>query len=655
MTGIDNSLPSAAEVAGRVLIVEAEPGPDRLARLTLWLDAARGPSKSVLLVSGDVEQHGVWAGLTQLLWSILADARRSAPELIERHAYELCLVLPALRGEIHVNNPCLTDLSVGEEKVRNYPNDRVYRSLHGLIDFVCEWSAISQATGWAIACDAFDDASTLVQRFYAELCRRRGSQLTLSLLVAVAPGARDRTAASFDVRLRPATTRLRLREAAPRSPEYSAAEAGRLAAELEQQVGEDRIEWALHIPRLLRLWKASDTPDRALKWLMRAVNVYDHDGLYEIAVRYAPEVEAKLDRMFAVDRRVHALAVLNLFFCYAALGRAEDALRLLLTEGLEKVDDPVILTDIHYYLGMLYGRFLGARDFERATRHLNQALGIIPHLEVPEARRHFLSVFVRNGLAYILFRQGRADDALQLCESGLLELDGALLPHEHKLHRSVLLYNAAQVLSALERREDAIATLSRAMDMDPNYSEYYLERGALHLKCERFVLAERDLLRATELSPPYAEVWTNLGQCYRAEGRFAEAEDAYSRALDLDPRVSLALVGRAEARAETGDAHGALTDYSAALAIEPDQTQVLAARATVRYELGEVQAALTDLDRAIGLTPDGAELYQNRAVAQLALGRTRAAREDLQSYLRLQPLADDRADVEQQLRGLVAA
>jgi tetratricopeptide (TPR) repeat protein len=653
MNALEQSLPTA----GRVLFVEAEPGPERVACLKRWLEEAEDSGGRTLLVSGDVERHGVWAGLTQLLWSILPDVRRVAPELIERHAYELCLVLPGLRGQIQVKNPCLTDLSVGEEKVRNYPNDRVYRSLHGLIDFVCEWNTIAPQNGWIIACDTFDGTSTLVQRFYAELCRRRGSQLKLSLLLAVAPGAGERAEAAFESRLRLPRQRLNLSAATPSRPALSTVEAGRLAFELEQRVGEDRVEWAIHIPRLLRLWQVSDTPDRALKWLMRAVNVYDHDGLYEIAVRYAPEVEAKLDRMFATDRRVHALAVLNLFFCYAALGRAEDALRLLLTEGLPRVDDPIVLTDIHYYLGMLYGRFLRARDFERAAMHLNQALQIIPRLEVTEARRHFLGVFVRNGLAYVLFRQGRPDEALQLCESGLRELDSALLPHEHKLHRSVLLYNAAQVLSALERHDDAIATLSRAMEMDPNYSEYYLERGALQLKCEppRFAEAEHDLLRAIELSPPYAEVWTNLGQCYRAEGRFREAENAYTRALDLDPRVGLALVGRAEARGEAGDPRGALDDYSAALEIEPDQPQVAAARATVRYELGDVHGALADLNHAISLMADCAELYQNRAVAHLALGRTAAARDDLESYLRLQPQADDRADVEQQLQGLVAA
>ncbi len=619
MNHVQELLPAAEDIAGQALFLEAEPGPERLAWLEAWLQRADNAGALTFLLSGNVDDHGVWAGLEQLLWSILPEVRKTAPELIERHAYELCLVLPALRREVQVKNPCLTDLALAEEKVRNYPNDRAYRSLHGLIEFISEWSRIAGVRRWVLACDAFDEASRLVHRFYAELLRRRGSELELSLLLAVSPGKADRAQALFVPRLCLPTVRFELSAAALPLQVTEPVEARRAAEELEQRVGDDRIEWALQIPRLLRLWQASDTPDRALKWMMRAINTYDHDGLYEIAVRYAPLVEANLDKMYETDRRVHALAVLNLFFCYAALGRSEDGLRILLEHGLPRVDDPIVLTDIHYFLGMLYARFLRRRDLQRATLHLNEALALIPNLDVPEARRHFLNVFVRNGLAYVRFRQGRADDALQLCESGLEELDLALRPDDHRLHRSVLLYNAAQVLSALDRNDDAIRVLGLAMEMDPNYSEYYLERGTLQLKCERFQEAERDLQRAAELSPPYAEVWTNLGQCYRAAGRASEAEEAYSRALDLDPRVGLALAGRAEVRLDRGDVEGALADYSAALELEPDQSSVLGARAIARFEAGDIHGAVADLDRAIALTPDCAELYHNRAVAQQAL------------------------------------
>jgi tetratricopeptide (TPR) repeat protein len=653
MSHIDHAVPAADDVAaGTAIFLEAAPGAARLAALGRWVEQARASGRRALRIAGSVESDGVWTGLEQLLWSVLPDIRVQAPELIERHAYELCLVLPALRREVQLRNPCLTDVASPEEKVRNYPNDRAYRSLHGIVELLDEWIVAAPGGGCAIAIDAFDACTPLVWRFYAELLRRRGKQLNLTLLLAVSPGDGSGASDLFDPRAVADRVQLDL----PSDPDQpiSPAEAGARAAELEARVGDDRIEWSLHIPRLVDLWRRSDTPERAWLWQVRAINVYDHAGLYESAVRFAPALEAELDAIHANDPDLHALAVLNLFFCFAALGQPERGFDLLVTQGLPKVTDPEILVDLHYFMGMLFARFLPRRDLDRANDHLARALELLPTLEVSEARRHFLHVFMRNGLAYVRFREGQADAALELCDSGLRELDVALKPGEHQLHRSVLHYNAAQVLAALGRTEAAIAQLSRAMELDPNYSEYYLERGGLLLKLERFDAAERDLLRAIDLSPPYAEVWTDLGQTYRAAGRLAEAEDAYSRALDLDPRVGLALTGRAEARFERGLLDLACADYSAALDLDPAQPLLLAARAVAHFEAGRPAEALADLDDAIQLDSSVAELYQNRATALLAVGRGVDARRDLLTYLQLRPDADDRPDVENQLLHLAA-
>src|SRR5213075_2886285 len=134
------------------------------------------------------------------------------------------------------------------------------------------------------------------------------------------------------------------------------------------------------------------------------------------------------------DRRLHALAVLNLFFCYAALGRAEDAARILHTEGVPRVEDPAFLTEIHYFLAMSYARFLPKRDQLRAEWHLEQAHARVQQQDIPPARRHFLTVFLRNGLAYVRLKQGRDAEALELCRSGLDELSAHLTPAEHRLH-----------------------------------------------------------------------------------------------------------------------------------------------------------------------------------------------------------------------------
>src|SRR5438105_15403503 len=196
MTHFSNAaLPTASDSRGKAVFLEAEPGPARSALVEAWLAQADG---RVLRLDGDVDEHGVWAGLHQLLEALLPEIRERAPHLLEKHAYELCLVLPQLRRELTVRNPCLTDMASDDEKVRNYPNDRAYRSLHGVIDLLDEWHTVDGQTRWTLACDNFLSATPLVRRFFAELVRRRGQRLQLALLLAVSPGEVTQAASLFD-------------------------------------------------------------------------------------------------------------------------------------------------------------------------------------------------------------------------------------------------------------------------------------------------------------------------------------------------------------------------------------------------------------------------------------------------------------------------
>jgi tetratricopeptide (TPR) repeat protein len=248
-------------------------------------------------------------------------------------------------------------------------------------------------------------------------------------------------------------------------------------------------------------------------------------------------------------------------------------------------------------------------------------------------------------------QQKRPEEAVALCQEGLLLLDQYLAPAQHRLHRSVLVYNIAQVYAATGQTELALEAFARVIALDPYYSEYYNERGAILFKAGNLRAAERDYLRAIELSPPYPEVWINLGQCYREMERRADATAAYTRALDLDPQAALPLIGRAEMYAECDQTQQALEDYGA-LQLEPQQPQVLAARAIVYYEAGQVQRALDDLDAAIALAPDQALFYHNRATALIDLKRLREATRDLERYLQQQPDAEDRLEIVQKLSSL---
>jgi len=305
-----------------------------------------------------------------------------------------------------------------------------------------------------------------------------------------------------------------------------------------------------------------------------------------------------------------------------------------------------------YLTAMLFARYKQPRDLTKGEEYLNRGLAVIEHANIPEGERHFQRVFNRNGLAMIRSFQGRHQEALDLCWQGIEELNEYLGADQHRLHRSILNYNIAQVYVATGRYQDALQYFSTAMQMDPNYSEYYNERGNIYLRLGHLDEALADYLRAIELSPPYFEVFTNLGQCYRRMGRMAEAVEAYSWALDLEPGHVLALLGRANAYEAQGEAENALADYSSALDRDDNLWEAFANRGILHYERGDYEASLRDFNQSIMLRQEEPSLFLNRSIVLTDLRRLDEAIEDLKFALSLDPPPELEADLKIRLAAL---
>jgi tetratricopeptide (TPR) repeat protein len=643
----------APEWANRAVVLAGASSPTRRTILERWLGQARQSGARTWLLSCAFDDGGVWSGLVDLLGDLVPEIQARAPELLDRHSYELCLVLPTLWGQLVVRNPSLTDTASEEEKVRNYPADRAYRSLHGIIDLLAEWHATAGDGPWVIACDDYDRANGLLHRFFAELLRRRGDQLGLTLILATAPEAADRSTQRF--RPEQLALRLSLDDAAP-APQRTSVEWAADVVDIERRLATNPHLREMALPRLIHCLEQSGADQmKVLRRKVEAMHLYVHRGLYEAANTYADAVEGQLARFAREDPELLDLAINSLFFCYVPLGRPERALRVLQEEMIDRTDDPSYLPRLYYLVAMLHARFLPKQDQALAEDYLQRSLRILANAAtLAPDRRAFLTVFTLNGLALVRVRQRRPAEAVELCRNGIALLAAHLRPDQHRLHRSVLEYNIAQVFAQIGPYDEAIAHFSAAMAMDPNYSEYYNERGSVFLKVGDVLAAEADYRQAIELSPPYPEVWTNLGQCYREQDRPSDAIAAYNRALDLDPTVSLALVGRADALAMLQRYDAAIADYTAALALSPNEPLLLASRAIAHYESGCTIAALADLNAAIGRAPDVADFYQNRAVALTDLGRPEEAVADLRHYLSLAPDADDRSLVEERIVELEA-
>ncbi|MCF2145664.1 tetratricopeptide repeat protein [Desmonostoc muscorum LEGE 12446] len=648
---LEQNILQQPEIA-KVILLEGESGSSRLEILQQWLQVGEENKAKTWLLSFNTQEDGLWSGLNEWLNQLLPDIQEKAPHLIEKHSYELAMILPGLRRQISVKNPNLTDSSIDDERVRNYPLDRAYRIIHGVINLLDSWFDYTDASPWLIACNDYEQAGFLVRRFFAELVRRRGQKLKLSLVFAAAPNTGETAIAHLNHQFLAQKISLEL----PPKPEVviSQAKMSQLAQKLEEQIGRDSIELEIHGPRLVSYWLQSDQPEKALIWQARLLGTYNHQGFYEDALVYCEPVATQLDHLCGKDNNMRWNMVGNLFNCYATTGNITKAYQIVQEEALLKLDAPAQLVRAYYIMAMFHTRFLPEHDHALAEDYLNRSLSILAEstADIPADDRHFMTAFDMNGLALVKHRQGFPEEAIKLCKSAIEEFKNHLSEGQHRLHRSVLDYNIAQVYAAMGELEEAVIYFTAAIAADPNYSEYYNDRGNVYQRLGYLENALNDYHQAIELSPPYYEVWMNIGHCYYLKGLPEEATKAYSVALDLEPTLTPALIGRAQAFEAWGYLEAALLDYNAALALNSQQPLLLANRATLHYELGQLPEALSDLAAAIALSPDNPDFYQNRAIVLISLGQSDAASTDLQTYLRLNPDATDRAEVEENLSSL---
>jgi tetratricopeptide (TPR) repeat protein len=632
---------AAGESLSRILIVEGAAGTARRRRLEERLKSSVASGARAFSVSCDFDSGGPWAGVSELFAELLPDIQRQSPRLVERHALELVTVLPRLRRSLHVRNPSLTDLASPEEKTRNYPADRAFRIVHGLIDLLDSWKSATCADAeWVIACDAYDLAGTMSGRFFDELMRRRGERLNLRLLVGVEPGNGESARRSLGAQATAGIVSLDVEGEPPDA--FDAEVAAQMASDLELRIGDDRVEKQVHSAELIALWQMAGRPDKILRCRFFCLETYNTLGLYEDALRYGRGLLSLAQDHAPEDEKLQWGIVVKLLMCHIGLLDVESSLKLAEGEGMRLAERHAAWrAHLFYLIGIFYARFQKPRDLVKGEDYLNRALEAIQEADMAEDTFHFQSVFNRNGLAMIRSFQGRFEEAIELCRAGFARLSTHLGAEKHRLHRSVLLYNIAQVYSATGSIPEAIEYYSAAIEMDPNYSEYYNERGSIFLQMGRLEEAHADYLRAIELSPPYFEVFANLGQCHRRMGNMTEAVEAYSRALDINPDHLLALLGRAKAHEELGQGEEAFADYTAALANDPTQWEAIASCGVLHYEAGDFDRSLADFDRAIELEPGQPDLYHNRATVLADLGRYGQAERDIEAALQLNPPEED--------------
>jgi tetratricopeptide (TPR) repeat protein len=617
--------------SGVTLIVGPE-GPSRSAFLAQTIEPAQDALVYVRLLRTDRREGGVWSGLSDLLedWARWAEA--AAPEILARHRHEIAGVSPHRRNTEGLSARSLAETAPGDERIRVLPADRTDRTVQGLIDFLTEAAAARGTRALVLGCEGYDRASKLARFFFPELLRRRG-ELEVSLVLTATPEGAQ--AVFEEWRGDPIREVLRPPLDPAPEPDESLDPISSRAARTAEELSRDSSRAEVLAWQLVEDWRRCGETRRALRAQANLLALCNQGGFYRDALEIAEDLCGNFETLCGQDENARLGLLVQLYLTLVATGRAARALEILEREGVPRVRDARLASRIDYMLAMLHLRFLPQRDADLAERHLLLSVEQAKESSAAEDERQFAVAFALNGLALVRLRQGRPAEALELCRDCLQRIETHFSHGRHMLFRSVLIYNIAQVHAGMQNVEEALTHYTAAIGIDPNYSEYYNERGALLLRLGRFQEAAADYRRALTLSPPSAETFTNLGQCHRLLGDAAQAVEAYTRAIDLGATQILPFAGRAQSLRALGRLDEACADYESVLRREPALPLVWANRAAIHYTCGRFAESLTDLDEAIRLAPDNPDLYRNRALALTALGRAGEATLDEEQAARL--------------------
>jgi tetratricopeptide (TPR) repeat protein len=607
----------------------------------------RAPTATSFTVNCHARLRGIYTGTNTLLRQLVPIVYDRDPELVHAHATEILYLAPELDHIIDpaVFRPIPTEVYREHQRVliRAYSTVRPLLIAHGITNFLKKCAAL---THFSVYFENLHHADELDRQFLAIALRRiNPTHLTIGI------GAPTPLFPEFTTELTAPTTE----RPTPADParayidsdgttdhpaEIAAYQHTDLA--LRQQWHDQRAELLENQddygPRLgaIPYHRAHGRRPATLgaAAYTRATEYVTDVGYYEAAIRIGDLGRALVDRetQFREHRSLFVEQDIPLL-----LLRRNEAAHAMYLELRAFTADPMVQAHAAYGMAMLNARFYPPerRDYTKARAWINTALALARTLPQVDLRAH-LTAFEQNGLALVEFRLGRFDEAIRVETEAMALLDNRPGPHRYELflRRALLSFNRAQVYAVLGRWDEAAADLTTVIDLFPQESDGYLERGNAHRNAGRVEEALADYQRSIDRNPP-AEAHYNRAGLLTDLGRVDEALADYDIVLDMDPDHLDTLINRAGLHYDRDDLTAARADVEHGLSLAPDNAQLLCTLGLIQLAEGDTDAANTSLTNAINQDATLTEAWANRAALAYETGDTEAAIADLTEALTL--------------------
>ena len=177
---------------------------------------------------------------------------------------------------------------------------------------------------------------------------------------------------------------------------------------------------------------------------------------------------------------------------------------------------------------------------------------------------------------------------------------------------------------------------TEALELKSDFTEAYINRGAIFRDVGEFDLAFKDFDTAIEMGSKSANMYHERGRYYAKKGEHEKALKDFNIAIDLDSKSADFYNSRGITYKDTGEVDLAIKEYKKAIELDPEFPEAYNNLGVIYNEKGEHDKAIENYTKAIELRSFYANAYSNRGCAYLEKGDMYRANEDFISVAILQ-------------------
>lgn len=181
--------------------------------------------------------------------------------------------------------------------------------------------------------------------------------------------------------------------------------------------------------------------------------------------------------------------------------------------------------------------------------------------------------------------------------------------------------------------DQAISEFSKAIRIEPRFTEAYRYRGLAYVKKVELDEAILNFTKAIDKDPRSTLDYIHRGNAYRAKGEYDLAISDYNKAIEIRPRSFDAYKERARIYEAKGEHDLATKDQNKATELEADYYykcgEFLYERAKTYGKIREYDMAISHFTKAIEMHPKYSKAYVNRASVYFKKGKYEKAWEDV--------------------------